>query len=143
VLQPKEGVFRVDKTGYIRKLDGPVTRAILSLRPRHFGKSLWLQTIAKYYNKAYKDHFQDMFGRLDIGKSPTKFHSSYYICYLNFAGLRTDSVGTFLGYIDATIHRALHRLQSRNKELSFEISDKVLISFNTMIDAVASIGGKV
>jgi Predicted AAA-ATPase len=139
-LQPKKGVFRVDKTGYIRQIDEPFQRATLSLQPRRFGKSLWLQTLSKYYDKAYKD----LFGHLDIEKSPTQFHSSYYILNLDFSGLRMDSVAVFQKDLDTMINDALRDLQLHYKELSFEIAeDRAHISFMRMIADLKRFGGKV
>ena len=40
----------VDKTGYIKVLENLDMDAILSLRPRRFGKSLWIDTLANYYD---------------------------------------------------------------------------------------------
>lgn len=108
-MEPKEGVFRLDKTSHIRTLDAPqnFARATRSLRPSGFGKSLWLITLAMHNDKAYKDNFQDLFGHLDIGKSPTPLHSSYYVLQLDFSKLITSSKEEFYESMSYCINLAL------------------------------------
>ncbi|RIB25281.1 hypothetical protein C2G38_2241501 [Gigaspora rosea] len=61
----QEGGYYLDKTQFITKIEYLNARAILSLRPRRFGKTLFLSTLSSYYdvkNKGKK--FEQLFGDL-------------------------------------------------------------------------------
>ncbi len=45
----RDGELYVDRTRYVRTLE-ELGRALLFLRPRRFGKSLWLSVLANYYD---------------------------------------------------------------------------------------------
>ncbi len=42
------------------------------LRPRRFGKSLLCSIMQCYYDRDHAGRFDEFFGGLDIGKSPTE-----------------------------------------------------------------------
>ncbi|BBE30255.1 hypothetical protein OSSY52_03960 [Tepiditoga spiralis] len=86
-----ENFYYVDKTKYIETLEDMPESYILFLRPRKFGKSLWLDTMSKYYDVKYSDKFDTIFKDLYIQKHPTPKKSSYHILEFNFSGLNTDS----------------------------------------------------
>jgi hypothetical protein len=46
----REGSYYLDKTHFIPKIEALGARAILSLRPRRFGKTLFLSTLSSYYD---------------------------------------------------------------------------------------------
>jgi hypothetical protein len=95
-----EGYFYVDRTDRIRVMEelGP---QLLFLRPRRFGKSLWLTTLANYYDVATGDEFERLFGRLAIGRQPTPLRNRYLIMRWDFSMIRS--------HVDvATIERDLH-----------------------------------
>jgi len=56
-----EGYFYVDRTDRIRWME-EAGRQLLFLRPRRFGKSLWLSTLENYYDLARADDFERLFG---------------------------------------------------------------------------------
>jgi hypothetical protein len=61
----------IDRTSYLRTLEQmKITRALF-IRPRRFGKSLWLNVMTHYFDINQKDQFEHLFGELDIGKNPT------------------------------------------------------------------------
>lgn len=80
----------IDKTAYVRTLEDVSSFNIL-LRPRRFGKSLFLSSLRYYYDIAYKDAFKDIFGGLDIGKNPTPLKNSYQMLLMDFSGIEVDS----------------------------------------------------
>jgi hypothetical protein len=85
--------FYVDKTMYIEKLERLGSEYIFFIRPRRFGKSLFLSMLAHYYDLNKKDAFDRLFGNLYIGKHPTKQRNKYFILRLNFSGLdASDSI---------------------------------------------------
>jgi hypothetical protein len=86
--------FYVDKTIYIEKLEQLNAKYLFFIRPRRFGKSLFLSMLEHYYDLNKKDDFNRLFGDLYIGKHPTERKNKYFILRLNFSGLNTSgSVG--------------------------------------------------
>ncbi len=80
----QEGRVYVDRTAYIRELER-LGDVLVFLRPRRFGKSLWLQTLASYYDLRLKGRFDDLFGGLDIGGEPTPLANRYFVLQWNFS----------------------------------------------------------
>ncbi|MCI5146401.1 MAG: AAA family ATPase, partial [Candidatus Electrothrix sp. AR3] len=79
----REDYFYIDKTDYIKILEEQGKYNIL-LRPRRFGKSLFLSSLQYYYDINQKDAFQALFGPLAIGKNPTPLRNSYQILAFDF-----------------------------------------------------------
>ena len=84
----REGKYYVDKTMFLPALEE--YKYQMFLRPRRFGKSLMLNMLAAYYDVAYKDSFEELFGDLAIGKNPTKNRNSYLILKFNFSAVDPD-----------------------------------------------------
>ncbi|MCD8270168.1 MAG: ATP-binding protein [Parabacteroides sp.] len=82
-----EDYYYVDKTQYIDALEK--TAAFLFLiRPRRFGKSLFLNMLSCYYDVKYADRFEELFGNQYIGKHPTGEQGKYLVLYFNFSAVR-------------------------------------------------------
>ena len=60
--------YYVDKTRFIEKLENLGADFLLFLRPRRFGKSLFLSTLEYYYDINQAEQFDKLFGKLYIGK---------------------------------------------------------------------------
>ncbi len=71
------GYFYVDRTDRIPLIEEAGTQ-LLFLRPRRFGKSLWLSTLENYYDLARAGDFERLFGGLKIGQNPTPLHNSLF-----------------------------------------------------------------
>jgi len=80
----------IDKTRFIETLENQVDYAIF-LRPRRFGKSLFVSTLWYYYDENYQDIWRDLFADLYIGQHPTALKSAYKILFLEFSGIVTES----------------------------------------------------
>ncbi len=80
----REGRVYVDRTSYIRQLE-ELGDILVFLRPRRFGKSLWVQTLATYYDLRYADAFQEIFGDLAAGREPTPLRNRYFVLQWNFS----------------------------------------------------------
>jgi hypothetical protein len=80
----------IDKTQYIERLEKINEKYLIFLRPRRFGKSLFLSTLHYYYNEKTQDEFDAIFGDTYIGKNPTRLKSSYRILFFEFSGINTD-----------------------------------------------------
>jgi hypothetical protein len=85
------GYYYVDKTAYIDILEGYSEKYFTYLRPRGFGKSLFLSMLNYYYGSIYKDKFEQLFGNLHIGKNPSPLRNSYAVLNLDFSGINANS----------------------------------------------------
>ena len=65
----ERGYYYVDKTKYISLLER--YSAPVFLRPRRFGKSLFMSTLAYYYDVNEAERFERLFGDTYIGQNPT------------------------------------------------------------------------
>ena len=105
-----EGFFYQDRTAFIRDLE-TAPALVYYLRPRRFGKSLFVSMLEHYYGLEHQAQFDTLFGSLDIGKNPTLLANQYMILKFEFSGIQTntpekteagflknvrDSVGIFL-----------------------------------------------
>ncbi|CAG8640822.1 3229_t:CDS:2 [Acaulospora morrowiae] len=106
----REGCYYLDKTHFISKIEALRAPAILSLRPRSFGKTLFLSTLSSYYDIKNRERSEQLFGDLYIGKNPTKLASSFLVLKFNFIGLRTNS--TF-EIFEENFNTGLNRFMSR------------------------------
>ena len=84
-----EGYTYIDRTACIARLEEKGRYHVL-LRPRRFGKSLFLSMLEHYYDVRYKTDFELLFGKLYIGKHPTPSRNSYQVLVLDFSGIATD-----------------------------------------------------
>lgn len=93
---PLEGYYYADRTNYIEKLEYRGEKTILYIRPRRFGKSLFISMLHHYYGMEYKDKFQDLFGKYYIGQQPTKNANAYLVLRFDFSGIDTqDTKNTY------------------------------------------------
>ena len=77
------GFYYVDKTDYIPRLEA--YKAPVFLRPRRFGKSLPVSTLAHYYDRTLAHRFEDLFGGTYIGSHPTPERNRYMIARYDFS----------------------------------------------------------
>ncbi|AAO35243.1 conserved protein [Clostridium tetani E88] len=85
VLRKKNYLY-VDKTSYIELLDRYAPYQFF-IRPRRFGKSLFISTLENYYDINKKDKFKELFGDLYIGKNPTEDRNKFLVWKISFAGV--------------------------------------------------------
>ena len=80
----EQNIYYVDKTMYIPMLEKEV-RNLFFIRPRRFGKSLFISMLHAYYDIRTKDKFEQWFGNLWIGKHPTTNQGRFQILHLDFS----------------------------------------------------------
>jgi len=103
-LLQTENYYFVDKTKYLETLEKENERYIFFLRPRKFGKSLFISLLHYYYGIEHKDKFEKLFGEYYIGKNPTSKANSYYVLKFDFSGIDTyDSKTTFVSFREKVI----------------------------------------
>lgn len=82
----RDHYYYVDKTDYISKVE-ETSRFFFFVRPRRFGKSLFLNMLSLYYDINKKEQFEELFGGLSIGKHPTPNRNKYLVLMLNFSSI--------------------------------------------------------
>jgi len=88
-LMRKENHYYIDKTRFIRNIEDS-SRYLFFIRPRRFGKSLWLSVLEAYYDIRRQEEFDDFFSGTYIHDNPTEERNSYFILKFNFSGVRAD-----------------------------------------------------
>ena len=89
-----ENFLYVDKTKFIPWLEG--TTKLIHLRPRRFGKSLFVSMLEAYYDVANADKFDELFDGLYIHENQTKNRSNYYVLHFDFSGIATTDLKVIL-----------------------------------------------
>ncbi len=83
------GQLYVDRTDRIATLE-ELGDSLLFLRPRRFGKSLWLSTLDSYYDLRSAGEHDQLFGGLAIGKAPTPLAHRYFVMSWDFSKIDPD-----------------------------------------------------
>lgn len=76
--------YFVDKTMYLPLIEKMPSYLFL-IRPRRFGKSLFLSMMRTYYDILRQDDFDAYFGDLWIGTHPTGERNKYQVLYFDFS----------------------------------------------------------
>ncbi len=89
----------IDKTPFVEKLENLGEPYIFFLRPRKFGKSLFVSMLEHYYDMRYSDDFERLFGDFHIGRQPTPLRNSYLVLLFDFSGINTETKeATYRGF---------------------------------------------
>jgi Predicted AAA-ATPase/PD-(D/E)XK nuclease superfamily len=97
--------FYQDRTMFIEKLEKWNSNYPVFLRPRRFGKSLFISTLHHYYGLEHKEIFQSLFGNLYIGQHPTVEANSYMVLVFDFSRIDTAThESTYQGFLSNTIN---------------------------------------
>ncbi|MCQ2210407.1 MAG: ATP-binding protein [Paludibacteraceae bacterium] len=79
-----QNMYYVDKSRYIREVEDS-SDFFFFIRPRRFGKSLFLSMLENYYDMNRREKFDSLFGDLWIGQHPTEQRNSYAVMTLDFS----------------------------------------------------------
>ncbi len=101
---------------------------LLFLRPRRFGKSLLLSMLENYYDIAKADQFEKLFGKLAVGKKPTKHRNQYFVLKWDFSMISPRGEAE-------DIQRSLHRSLNADIE-NFAVYYKELLPAEIKIEPV-------
>ena len=100
----EDNYYFIDKTKFIEKLENLNESYLIFLRPRRFGKSLFISMLHYYYDKHYKQDFKTLYGDTYIGKNPTKEAHRYLVMRFNFSGIDVNDVeNDFRYYLKLTL----------------------------------------
>lgn len=135
-----ENYFYVDRTHLLPMVED-VGKQLLFLRPRRFGKSLWLSVLENYYDVAKAAEFDRLFGDLAIGQNPTPLHNRYFVLKWDFS---TVDVGrdaqttkrSLYNHINTQIHAFTVKYQKLLPVPSVINPDDALTSFAALLTAI-------
>jgi len=129
-----ENYLYVDKTRFIEMLENEATQYHFLLRPRKFGKSLFLSVLDHYYDLRFKERFEELFGNLYIGQNPTEKANSYFVMNFDFSGLDSSDVESFKLSFTETIRNNMEMFFSQHKNIFTNTDDliKQLAERNTV-----------
>ena len=85
----RKNAWFLDRTAKIRNLEE--TAYAVFLRPRRFGKSLFVTMLHAYYDVNFADRFEEFFGGTDIGANPTDEHGKYLVMKFDFSAVSKDA----------------------------------------------------
>ena len=75
----------VDKTRFLRRLEQE--HYVFLIRPRRFGKTLWVSLLENYYDRWWGHEFEATFAGTDIGADPTAERHRYVVLRFNFSAV--------------------------------------------------------
>jgi len=142
----EDGLFYVDRTHLIPEVER-AGQQIIFLRPRRFGKSLWLSTLENYYDINKADKFESLFGHLAIGQNPTPLHNRYLIMRWDFSNVTAkgdakDVAHKLYNHINRQIV-ATHQKYQDLLRFPVEIdADDAITSFESLLSSIKNSGFK-
>ena len=104
----------VDKTRFLRRLERE--DYVFLIRPRRFGKTLWVSLLENYYDRFWADDFDATFAGTDIGREPTGEQSRYVTLRFNFS-MVNDKLETLEREFETHCHTELQGTLERHPDL--------------------------
>ncbi|PDW02248.1 AAA family ATPase [Candidatus Viridilinea mediisalina] len=135
-----EGYDYVDRTHYIPAVEA-FGKHLVFLRPRRFGKSLWLSTLENYYDLAKAAEFERLFGDLAVGQNPTPRRNSYFVLRWDFSLVSPQGEVAEIGqalhaHINARIQAFAQTYQQWLKHPITILPENAIASFESLLAAV-------
>ena len=88
-----QNLYYADKTQYIPTME-TAGNFLFLIRPRRFGKSVFLSMLAAYYDIARQDKFDELFDGLWIQQHPTELKGQFQVMHLDFSQATVGLDGT-------------------------------------------------
>ena len=104
----------VDKTRFLRRLEQE--RYVFLIRPRRFGKSLWVSLLENYYDRWRGHEFEAVFAGTDIGRNPTAERHRYVVLRFDFS-MVNDKLDTPEREPETYCHTVLRHALERHPDL--------------------------
>jgi hypothetical protein len=86
----KENMYYVDKTAYLEKIE-KAGKYLFFIRPRRFGKSLFLSVMETYYDISKQDRFDLFYKGTAVHREPTGEKNKYLVLKFNFSAVDPHS----------------------------------------------------
>ncbi len=84
-----ESLYFVDKSMYIETME-QAGHFLFLIRPRRFGKSLFLSMLRYYYDINERENFPEMFKGLWVAEHPTPWQGKFQVLHLDFSQVGGD-----------------------------------------------------
>ncbi|MBQ9587405.1 MAG: AAA family ATPase, partial [Bacteroidales bacterium] len=84
-----EGKYYVDKTMFLPVMERTANFLFL-IRPRRFGKSVFISMMRHYYDINERDNFASLFEGLWIADNPTQYRGQFQVLHLDFSRIGGD-----------------------------------------------------
>ncbi|MDR2171523.1 MAG: AAA family ATPase, partial [Planctomycetaceae bacterium] len=124
-VRTRKNYAYVDKTRFIELLENESNDSKIFIRPRRFGKSLFLSMLAYYYDVNYADEFERLFGNLYIGQNPTPLKNSYAVMEFDFSSIDTTNIESFRKSFCENIRNTVCRFLDKHKKFLPDVVDAV------------------
>ena len=114
----RENKYYVDKTMFLPRMED-VGNFLFFIRPRRFGKSIFLSMMRAYYDINERDNFDTLFDGLWIKDNPTGLRNSFEVLHLDFSqiGGSIDELKKYFdSYMDVMINDFAKRYADRYPE---------------------------
>ena len=125
----ERNAYYVDKTMFIPEIEK--TPFNFLIRPRRFGKSMFLSMLALYYDIANKENFDTLFNGTWIHSNPTELKGKYLVLYLDFSAViqATDDLQkSFNDYCNMKIRSFLKKYKEIIPEYIQELCNETNIA---------------
>ena len=132
----RNGWLYVDKTRFVRRLEQE--RYAFLIRPRRFGKSLWVTLLECYYDRFWADDFDATFGGTDIGRDPTEERSRYVTLRFNFSMVK-DKLETLERSFEGYCHIELEATLERHPDLFPEATQQRILAPPSIDEKLAAL----
>ncbi len=117
----EENYLYIDKTKYVSLLENLWEPFVFFLRPRRFGKSLFVSVLEYYYDLNYKNIFDKLFGHTYVGRNLSNKKNYYHVLKFNFSGINTTTKENLLSGFTTNI---LNGLKSFDKKYNLNLQYK-------------------
>ncbi len=125
----------VDKTRYIEILENDAPYQFF-IRPRRFGKSLFISMLECYYDINKKDDFESLFRDLYISENLTDKRNSYLVLKINFSSVvSSQGKERLIESFDESVIKAVKSFFTQKYYDIFQ-KDNIDKEFNNAIDAL-------
>ncbi|MEN0045765.1 MAG: AAA family ATPase [Bacteroidota bacterium] len=122
----KDDFYFVDRTSYIEQLEQFGSRYLFFLRPRRFGKSLFISMLEHYFGIQHKEKFEQIFGQYYIGQKTTELANQFLILKFDFSQIDTATFeSTYQGFLNNVKHGVLSFIGSYGQYFSKQDEEEV------------------
>ncbi len=126
----------VDKTRFLRRLEQE--HYAFLIRPRRFGKTLWVSLLENYYDRFWADDFDATFGGTDIGRDPTEERSRYVTLRFNFS-MVSDKLETLEQRFEGHCHTELRGTLRRHPDLFPEAALREILAPSSITEKLGEL----
>lgn len=130
----------IDKTMFIEKLEHCEDRFVQFLRPKRFGKTLFLSMLSYYYDVSYEQEFDQLFSGTYIQNHPTREKNKYHVIMFDFSCLDMKECKelkkAFCVHIKMVCENFLRKM---NSPVVLDIDQNPYAILSDFLDAVAQI----